>query len=66
MIKQKDKKKTEVEEIIEYLISKGARELTEEEKKEESYINFKKELQAEERKQKKRKTNNPATQTRIK
>jgi len=57
MIKQKDHKKTEFEIIHEYLMSEGARELTEKEKQEESYINFKKELQAEERKQKKRKIN---------
>lgn len=52
MIKQKYHGKTEVEIIYEYLISQGARELTEEEKKEKSYINFRKELAAEEKKDK--------------
>jgi len=49
MIKQKEHKKTEFEIIHEYLLSEGARELTKKEKQEESYINFKKELQAEEK-----------------
>lgn len=47
---QKTENKTEFEKVCEYLISKGARELTDEERKEESYIKFLKELQAEERK----------------
>lgn len=55
MIKQKNKKKTEFEEICEYLISKGARELTDEERKEESYLKFRKELAAEEKRDKRAK-----------